>query len=91
MGEEWILPRVRAYVFQLDQFDHAFCAFRYRQFDQLVPEFNKFLQDNPIIDPRTGLPVENGSELLGARLVGRWKSGMYSSVNDFEQKLKYEL
>lgn len=40
---------------------------------QLVPEFNKFLHDNPIDVP--GLPRDQGSELFGARLVGRWKSG----------------
>lgn len=45
----------------------------YRQLNQLVPEFNKFLHDNPIDLP--GLPRDKGSELLGARLVGRWKSG----------------
>lgn len=46
---------------------------RYRQLSQLVPEFNKFLQDNPIVLP--GLDREHGSELAGARLFGRWKSG----------------
>ncbi|TDL17953.1 Dyp-type peroxidase [Rickenella mellea] len=45
----------------------------YRQLNQLVPEFDKFLLDNPIQEP--GLPPAQGSELLGARLVGRWKSG----------------
>ncbi|CAE6414103.1 unnamed protein product [Rhizoctonia solani] len=49
----------------------SFLAFR--QLKQLVPEFNKFLADNPIVLP--GLTREQGSELLGARLVGRWKSG----------------
>ncbi|KAF8596549.1 Dyp-type peroxidase [Ceratobasidium sp. AG-I] len=49
----------------------SFLAFR--QLEQLVPEFHKFLTDNPIDLP--GLPREKGSELLGARLVGRWKSG----------------
>ncbi|THV05908.1 peroxidase TAP [Dendrothele bispora CBS 962.96] len=44
--------------------DGSFLAFRY--LFQLVPEFNQFLKQNPI----------NGdSELLGARMVGRWKSG----------------
>ncbi|EJD06642.1 Dyp-type peroxidase [Fomitiporia mediterranea MF3/22] len=45
----------------------------YRQLQQLVPEFNKFLTDNPVNVP--GLPRDKGSELLGARLFGRWKSG----------------
>ncbi|CAE6487703.1 unnamed protein product [Rhizoctonia solani] len=49
----------------------SFLAFR--QLEQLVPEFDKFLVDNPIVLP--GLTREQGSELLGARLVGRWKSG----------------
>ena len=50
--------------------DGSFLAFR--QLKQLVPEFNKFLTDNPIIEP--GLTPEQGSELMGARMVGRWKS-----------------
>lgn len=49
--------------------DGSFLAFRY--LFQLVPEFDKFLQQNPL----PGLPPHQGSELLGARLVGRWKSG----------------
>jgi deferrochelatase/peroxidase EfeB len=44
----------------------------FRQLQQLVPEFNKFLTDNPLdVDELT---PEQGSELLGARMVGRWKS-----------------
>ncbi|KAJ7592189.1 fungal peroxidase [Mycena floridula] len=44
--------------------DASFLAFR--QFEQRVPEFNKYLSDNAL----------NGdAELLGARMVGRWKSG----------------
>ncbi|KAJ7054385.1 fungal peroxidase [Mycena amicta] len=51
--------------------DGSFLAFR--QLKQLVPEFNKFLTDNPI---RTAnLTRQQGSDLLGARMVGRWKSG----------------
>ncbi|CAE6479622.1 hypothetical protein ACGC1H_002442 [Rhizoctonia solani] len=49
----------------------SFLAFR--QLEQLVPEFDKFLTENPVVLP--GLTREQGSELLGARLVGRWKSG----------------
>ena len=49
--------------------DGSLLSFRY--LSQLVPEFNKFLKDNPV----SGLPKEQGSELLGARLIGRWKSG----------------
>ncbi|KAK7678571.1 hypothetical protein QCA50_018443 [Cerrena zonata] len=49
----------------------SFLAFRY--LSQLVPEFDQFLKKNPI--PLPGLTPEQGSEFLGARLVGRWKSG----------------
>ncbi|KAJ7917245.1 fungal peroxidase [Mycena leptocephala] len=45
----------------------------FRQLKQLVPEFNKFLTDNPIVMPN--LTSQQGSDLLGARMVGRWKSG----------------
>ncbi|CUA72642.1 Peroxidase 2 [Rhizoctonia solani] len=55
----------------------SFLAFR--QLEQLVPEFDKFLIDNPIVLP--GLTREQGSELLGARLVGRWKSGAPIELN----------
>jgi len=51
--------------------DGSFLAFR--QLKQFVPEFEKFLTDNPIIEP--GLTIEQGSALMGARMVGRWKSG----------------
>ncbi|KAJ7247533.1 fungal peroxidase [Mycena rebaudengoi] len=51
--------------------DGSFLVFR--QLKQLVPEFNKFLTDHPIRLP--GLTAQQGSDLLGARMVGRWKSG----------------
>ena len=51
--------------------DGSFLALRY--LFQLVPEFDTFLRQNPITS--AGLSEERGSELLGARLVGRWKSG----------------
>ncbi|KAF7291876.1 Fungal peroxidase [Mycena indigotica] len=51
--------------------DGSFLVFR--QLEQLVPEFNKFLADNPIRAP--ALTTQQGSDLLGARMVGRWKSG----------------
>lgn len=50
--------------------DGSFLAFRY--LFQLVPEFQTFLKRNPI----AGLAPDLGSELLGARFVGRWMSGM---------------
>jgi deferrochelatase/peroxidase EfeB len=43
--------------------DGSFLAFRKLQ--QFVPEFNKFLLDNP---------TNGNPELTGARMVGRWKS-----------------
>ncbi|KAI0100528.1 Dyp-type peroxidase [Nemania sp. FL0031] len=55
--------------------DGSFLAFRYLK--QLVPEFDAFLEANPLpgfpISPAPGDPTS--AELLGARLVGRWKSG----------------
>jgi Dyp-type peroxidase family len=51
--------------------DSSFLVFR--KLRQYVPEFNNFLDSNPI--PDKNLTPEKGSELLGARLVGRWKSG----------------
>jgi deferrochelatase/peroxidase EfeB len=56
--------------------DGSFLVFRYLK--QLVPEFNAFLEANAI---PVDLPIADGdptgAELLGARLVGRWKSGTY--------------
>ncbi|KAJ6616414.1 fungal peroxidase [Mycena sp. CBHHK59/15] len=52
--------------------DGSFLVFR--QLEQMVPEFNKFLTDNPIVEPGV-LTDQQGSDLLGARMVGRWKSG----------------
>lgn len=43
---------------------------------QLVPEFDKFTKDNALSFP--GVTREEGAELLGARLMGRWKSGTWS-------------
>ena len=50
--------------------DGSFLAFRY--LFQLVPEFHTFLKRNPI----PGMEPDLGSELLGARFMGRWMSGM---------------
>ena len=44
----------------------------FRKLHQRVPEFDKFLADNPI--KKHGLTDEEGSALRGARMVGRWKS-----------------
>ncbi|KAJ7624806.1 dye-decolorizing peroxidase precursor [Roridomyces roridus] len=51
--------------------DGSFLVFR--QLQQLVPEFHKYLTDNPIREP--GLTPAQGSDLLGARMMGRWPSG----------------
>jgi hypothetical protein len=53
--------------------DGSFLCFRSLQ--QLVPEFNDFLEQNPIPIQDPSAPPELGNELLGARLIGRWKSG----------------
>lgn len=54
--------------------DGSFLAFRYLQ--QLVPEFNDFLAQNALKVPIPIAPGDpNGADLLGARLMGRWKSG----------------
>lgn len=50
--------------------DGSFLVFR--QLQQFVPEFNSFLLDNAIKGP--GLSTQQGADLLGARMVGRWKS-----------------
>lgn len=50
--------------------DGSFLAFR--QLQQLVPEFDQFLIDNA--PPVAGLTQAESAELLGARMVGRWKS-----------------
>jgi deferrochelatase/peroxidase EfeB len=58
--------------------DGSFLCFRYMF--QHVPEFDAFLKRNalPIFPIDPSAPQDLGSELLGARLVGRWKSGTSS-------------
>jgi hypothetical protein len=54
--------------------DGSFLTFRYLK--QLVPEFDNFLEENALQVPIPIAPGDpNGKDLLGARLVGRWKSG----------------
>jgi deferrochelatase/peroxidase EfeB len=50
--------------------------FVFRQLQEMVPEFNRFLKENAIQDPtgRVNLTQEEGAEMLGARFFGRWKS-----------------
>lgn len=50
--------------------DGSFLVFR--QLQQLVPEFDQFLSDNA--PPIVGLTQAESVDLLGARMVGRWKS-----------------
>lgn len=57
--------------------DGSFLAFRYLK--QLVPEFDHFLEKNALEVP-IGFPPNAGKDLLGARLVGRWKSGKLSHL-----------
>ncbi|KAK7015876.1 dye-decolorizing heme-containing peroxidase [Paramarasmius palmivorus] len=49
----------------------SFLAFR--QLQQRVPEFDKFVSDNALSVP--GLSAQENTDLFGARMVGRWKSG----------------
>lgn len=60
--------------------DGSFLVFRY--LSQTVLEFDNFLRDHPVLMP--GLTPAEGSELLGARLVGRWKSGAPVDLSPFE-------
>ncbi|KAF8197128.1 hypothetical protein BJ912DRAFT_98447 [Pholiota molesta] len=64
--------------------DGSFLAFRY--LFQLVPEFNQFLTKNPVKKDGNNNPLtpEQGSELLGARMVGRWKSGAPIDITPFK-------
>ncbi|KAK7442721.1 dye-decolorizing heme-containing peroxidase [Stygiomarasmius scandens] len=49
----------------------SFLAFRKMQ--QKVPEFNKYVVDHALAVP--GLNQQENTDLFGARLIGRWKSG----------------
>jgi Dyp-type peroxidase family len=53
--------------------DGSFMAFR--KLKQLVPEFDKWTLDNAIQNKAGNLTAQQGAEYLGARMVGRWKSG----------------
>ncbi|KAF5347724.1 hypothetical protein D9756_010307 [Leucocoprinus leucothites] len=68
--------------------DGSFLVFRY--LFQKVPEFNNFLQANALKkDPITSNDLDEtaGSDLLGARLVGRWKSGAPVDITPFKDNL----
>ncbi|KAF4162342.1 hypothetical protein CNMCM6936_002280 [Aspergillus lentulus] len=47
----------------------------FRQLDQKVPEFEKFLEEWAPKVPGTNYKGPNGPAKLGAHLMGRWKSG----------------
>ncbi|KAF8657102.1 hypothetical protein AX16_002289 [Volvariella volvacea WC 439] len=67
------------------QKDGSFMAFR--QFRQFVPEFNQFLAQHPVQPPPEAgstLTPEQGSQLLGARMVGRWPSGTPVMLSPWE-------
>lgn len=61
--------------------DGSFLAFRY--LFQLVPEFNQFLEQNALSVP--GLTRDQGRDLLGARIMGRWKSGSYCLLFELKE------
>ena len=48
----------------------------FRMLAQRVPEFDAFLSANAIKINDPSAPQDLGKDLLGARMVGRWKSGM---------------
>jgi len=64
--------------------DGSFLVFRY--LSQLVPEFNFFLNTNPLSVDGEGkdLTRPEGSELLGARMIGRWRSGAPIDITPFQ-------
>lgn len=53
--------------------DGSFLVFR--KLKQKVPEFSKYLKDHALQNAAGSLTVQQGADLLGARMVGRWKSG----------------
>jgi hypothetical protein len=58
--------------------DGSFLCFR--MLGQRVPEFDDFLTANAIRINDPSAPKDLGKELLGARMVGRWKSGTSNSI-----------
>ena len=57
--------------------DGSFLSFRY--LSQLVPEFDGFMaKEGKRLFPQLG--EKKGAEFLGARLVGRWRSGASPSL-----------
>ncbi|KAF8804040.1 Dyp-type peroxidase, partial [Phlegmacium glaucopus] len=64
--------------------DGSFLVFRW--LFQQVPEFDKFLKAHPLAKDGNGkvLTPAEGSDLLGARIVGRWKSGAPIDLSPFK-------
>ena len=62
----------------------SFVVFRW--LFQQVPEFDVFLTQNPVPKDGNGkvLTPQEGSDLLGARMVGRWKSGAPIDITPFQ-------
>ncbi|KDR78229.1 hypothetical protein GALMADRAFT_65104 [Galerina marginata CBS 339.88] len=60
--------------------DGSFLVFRY--LFQKVPEFDDFVHSNRLKGP--GMTDKEGTDLLGARLVGRWKSGAPIDITPFQ-------
>ncbi|KAF8225253.1 Dyp-type peroxidase [Tricholoma matsutake] len=61
--------------------DGSFLAFRYLL--QGVPEFDKYLKDTATQVPVPGFSTDEVKELLGARFIGRWKSGTPIDLSPF--------
>ncbi|PPQ90336.1 hypothetical protein CVT25_007738 [Psilocybe cyanescens] len=64
--------------------DGSFFVFRY--LFQKVPEFDDFVDRNKLNMP--GLTEKENADLLGARLVGRWKSGAPLDLSPFKDDPK---
>ncbi|KAF8804039.1 Dyp-type peroxidase, partial [Phlegmacium glaucopus] len=64
--------------------DGSFLVFRW--LFQQVPEFDEFLKAHPLAKDGNGkeLTPAEGSDLLGARIVGRWKSGAPIDITPFQ-------
>ncbi|KDR71616.1 hypothetical protein GALMADRAFT_143869 [Galerina marginata CBS 339.88] len=64
--------------------DGSFLVFRY--LFQKVPEFDDFVFRNRLKGP--GMSDKEGADLLGARLIGRWKSGAMTQNSELIRKGK---
>jgi Dyp-type peroxidase family len=62
--------------------DGSFLVFRH--LFQKVPEFDAFVQERAKKLVRPGITEQQAADLLGARLVGRWKSGAPLDLTPFE-------